>query len=460
MKKLANIRFLFVLIFVGTTISCVQDDDFDLPEITFEEPDVTVNSSIQFVKDYYAASGSETPVLISGENLVLEGYVVSSDKAGNLYKELIIQSHPENPEAGIAIQTQVQDLYTFFEPGRKVYVKLGGLYVGEDAGVIQLGGLFVNEGEELVGRLTPATFNEHVLRSVEVVEITPTTISIDEISNDQVNTLVKLENMQFLVNLLGESYGNTGNTFSVDRTLKNCETGATIVLRNSGFSNFKNQLLPEGNGSITAILSKFNEDYQLFIRDPEDVVFEGPRCDPETLCEGPSGGNFVVFSDDFESYGSFADAEAAGWINTNVNGGPTKFVLGSFDNDNYAQISGFDSGESEIITYLISPEINLENSTEEALTFDLEVAYANGEILTLLITENYTGDPTTTSWTELELNVPNTPSNGFGGFENVGNLNISCFDGTVRMAFLYEGSDPSATTRYHLDNIEVNGVEE
>src|SRR5699024_8466457 len=146
----------------------------------------------------------------------------------------------------------------------------------------------------------------------------------------------------------------------------------------------------------------------------------------ESLCEGPSGGSFVVFNEDFEEYATFSDAETAGWINTNRSGGATKFVIGSFDNDNYAQISGFESGESEIITYLVSPEINLDNSTEEALTFDLEVAYANGEILTLLITENFTGDVSTTSWTELDLTVPNTPSNGFGGFQNIGNLNISC----------------------------------
>ena len=42
-------------------------------------------------------------------------------------------------------------------------------------------------------------------------------------------------------------------------------------------------------------------------------------------------------------------------------------------------------------------------------------------------------------------------------FEPVGPVNISCVDGNAVIGFFYEGSDPSATTRYHVDNVVVTG---
>ena len=50
-------------------------------------------------------------------------------------------------------------------------------------------------------------------------------------------------------------------------------------MRNSGYSNFKDQLLPEGKGSVVAIFSNYYEDYQLYLRDTDDVKFTQPRCD-------------------------------------------------------------------------------------------------------------------------------------------------------------------------------------
>ena len=81
----------------------------------------------------------------------------------------------------------------------------------------------------------------------------------------------------------------------------------------------------------------------------------------------------------------------------------------------------------------------------------------NGTILTVFVSEDFTGDVTTATWTQIDANIPSGPSGTFGNFETVGPLNVSCVDGTVNYAFVYSGSDPSATTRYHLDNVEVTG---
>src|SRR5690606_21382507 len=120
-------------------------------------------------------------------------------------------------------------------------------------------------------------------RSNEKAEVIPQLVTIaaanDNNTNEAfLNTLVKFENLQFPDELAGiEHYGNPSNTYSVNRQLENCFE-ETIILRTSGFSDFKGLLLPEGNGSLTAILSRFNNDVQLFIRDIDDVDMSGERC--------------------------------------------------------------------------------------------------------------------------------------------------------------------------------------
>ena len=95
--------------------------------------------------------------------------------------------------------------------------------------------------------------------------------------------LVEIENVQFKTTEIGQAYGNIDNTATVNRVLEsfdsNCNLIDEVIVRNSGYSNFKNELLPEGKGSVVAIFSNYYEDYQLYLRDTDDVKFTQPRCD-------------------------------------------------------------------------------------------------------------------------------------------------------------------------------------
>ncbi|HET8838550.1 MAG TPA: DUF5689 domain-containing protein [Flavobacteriaceae bacterium] len=451
MKKIVN-KTVLSLIFLAFTFSgCVQDDDFDTPEITFEEPNLTVTNSIQDIKDIYLATDEDPtdfelppPVLIT-DSLIIEGYVISSDKTGNFYKELIIQSSPENPEAGISIQTDASDLYTFFEPGRKVYVSLKGLYVGEDGGVITIGDLYGAE----VGRMDNLEFEQHVFRSGETAEIVPTVITLDQVSDAKVNTLVTFENMQFPSGLVGEHYGNLDDTFTVNREVESCVTGQTIILRNSGFASFKNELLPEGQGSITAVLSKFNADYQLYIRDTEDINFDQPRCD-------------ALFEENFEEINITGPGEVIDlpeWTNVNVSGGEWKWDAREYSDNTYAQISAYNSNENPMHVWLITPGIDLSGLSNSAtFRFDSKDGHNNGEGLKVYVSTDFSGDVTAATWTELNVDIATGSTNGYAAeFTPSGNVDLSSYDGqTVYFGFEYLGSDNGITTTYQIDNIEVS----
>lgn len=268
-----------LLILVFLFISCVQGDDFDLPPVEFEEPQVTANFEISTIKDLYRGFQSVRIEAGTDSNteLWIEAYVVSSDESGNFYKTLIIQDSPKNSLHGISISTESTDLYTFYEPGRKIYFRVDGLFSGEYAGLPTIGLQGSGDGE--VQRISIEEFQNRIKRSTEIVELKPKIVTIDEITEDHLNTFIQLQNVQFTDEELGNSYAYLSGSYSANRDLENCNNASTIILRTSGFSDFKNLPLPEGNGTINAIVSIFNSTMQLFIREPDDVNFTQARCE-------------------------------------------------------------------------------------------------------------------------------------------------------------------------------------
>jgi len=276
MKKIMNFKYLSFLLLIAIAFSsCVQDDDFTIPPINSKEPNITVNSSIQLVKDTYRGFEPLEVAPNASQPVYIEGYVVSSDEFGNFFKTLIIQDKSENPTAGIAISTERTDVYTFFEPGRKVYFRVDGLFSGKFANLPTLG---TQNGAD-VGRISVEEFDDRIVRSLQVDTLVPTIVSISEAltNNALLNTFIQIQDVQFPDDELGKPYGNSNNTFSVNRTVQNCDD-QEITLRNSGFSDFKDFILPSGKGTIDAVLGIFNTTKQIFIRNPRDVNFTGERC--------------------------------------------------------------------------------------------------------------------------------------------------------------------------------------
>ncbi|WP_310993001.1 DUF5689 domain-containing protein [Aequorivita marina] len=460
MKHISNIKLTGFLFFIGILIvSCVHDDDYAIPEINVEEPNIDVNTNLVAVKDIYR--GYEPKIIEAGDGsnrpLYLEAYVVSNDETGNFYKSLVIQDAPQNPTAGVALSTEATNLYTKYEPGRKIYFRVDGLYIGEYAGLPTIG---IQDGDE-VGRINIEDFESRIFRSTEKVEIVPSTVEISEVNDpdtnpELLNTLIKLENVQFPDGLAGVAhYGNPSNTYSVNRQLENCEA-ETIMLRTSGYSDYKGLLLPEGNGSLIAVLSRFNNDMQLFIRDIDDVEMNGERCN-----QGGTGSILELpFLQDFEGHNSGTDipVDIEGWTNVNVNGGATVYEVLEFNLNNYAQVTARSSGENPCEVWMVTPGLILPANSAPILTFDTNDGYYNGDGLMLKLTTNFTGDVTTTDWTSLNAIISTGHTDGYGPeFTFSGPINLSAYVGeTVHIAFQYLGSSSGGTnTTYQIDNISV-----
>jgi hypothetical protein len=264
---------LYLLIFLF--ISCVKDGDFETPNVDCTEPQLVATTTIQQVKEMYTFGGAK----IIETDVIIEGYVVSSDKSGNIYKSISIQDKPENPTAAIKISINQTNIYTKYNVGRKIYLKLKGLAVGYSFGSVQIG---VATGTGLEGILG-SELDKYILRTCEVAEIIPKKVSISDLNKSMLEMLIEIENVQFKSGDLGKAYGNADNTETVNRVLESVDNSCNIldevILRNSGFASFKNNVLPEGKGSIVAIFSNYYDDFQLYLRDTDDVKFTTARCD-------------------------------------------------------------------------------------------------------------------------------------------------------------------------------------
>ncbi|MFD1094389.1 DUF5689 domain-containing protein [Salegentibacter chungangensis] len=443
--------------------SCVQTDDFDLPELQGEELTISGDTTnIAAVKSLFNFETGEM-YYFRETGLYVPGYVVSSDEGGNFYKELILQDKPASPTAGIQLLVDDNSLYETYNFGRKIYIKLDGLILGYNNGVLQLGKQ--NRGD--VVAIPGALVDEHIIRTAEVAEVKPLDLEVTEIKETHKNLFVKLNNVQFNRNLIR---ANNRFTFAGDasidqydgeRMLESCETGATTILSTSTYSGFKSLLLPQGSGSIEGVLTRnFYDDYfVLSVNSPAALQMNNGRCDPEYLDCGSTSeeGSIVLFEENFTNITTPARILATGWKNINVNGGAKLFEPGNSNSNRHLRISAYNTQETPLEVWLVSPAIDLGKTTGEVLSFDLKSGYDNSTILRVYATTNFTGNVATTNWMLLDARIPVGPSGGYIDFYKTSNIDVSCLEGELHFAFRYLGGAPDKTTTYDLDNVRVTG---
>lgn len=446
MKRYVNsiLITLFISCISGGFIACVNDDDYSIPVFEMEEPDVLVNFTIANV----IAMITDAPTKVESDTpLYLEAYVVSSDEAGNFHKNLVIQDAAENPTAGISIATHATDMYAFFEPGRKVYIRVDGLYVGHFHGLPSLGA----NGVENIDRMNIEEFDERVLRSTITKEIIPTEITINQIKDAHINTLIQLNEVEFPAEYSGLPYAVVDSGFGEDRIVQDCFDNK-IIMRNGGYADFRGDIMPEGNGTLVSVLSVFYETYQLFIRDTDDVQFNEERC--ALPIEGG-----MPFKEDFTNHpaGYGSQVNLQGWMNINVNGGDGYYEVREFSNNKYVQISAYGSNEDPFEVWLITPGVTLDK-INPILIFDSKDGHYNGDTLTIHLSTDFEEDIDSATWIDItdQANIPTGHTNWEESFTSSGEIDLSDFvDQEVFIGFRYLGADFIKATTYQLDNIEI-----
>lgn len=239
-------------------------------------PDIVSNISIKDIKARYT---SGAPVLIA-DDAVIEGVVSCDDRSGNYYQQIALQ----DSTGGVLLRLAGNNLFNNYPVGRKLFVKLKGLYLGQYNGTLQFGGgvdsAFISQGG--VTLLAANLHDQHIVKGALNQPLTPKVVTVSQLTttlqDKYVSTLIKLVGYEFSSADRSKNYADDG--FSGNRIIQDCSnlSANKITLRTSNYSNFATLPVPQGNGEIIAVYSYFGSTKQLTIRDTTDVRFTNPRC--------------------------------------------------------------------------------------------------------------------------------------------------------------------------------------
>ena len=158
-------------------------------------------TTIQALKAMYKSPGVE----ITG-NVWIKGQVISSDRTGNIYRELYIQ----DGTGGIDVKVGKSSLYSDYKLGQWVYVRCSSLTLGSYNGMPQLGmepdDTSTNEYETSYIDLQ-AIINEHVFKGAYDTPVAPQVVTEDQIKT-AIKTGYKYELWGKYVMVKGLKYSN------------------------------------------------------------------------------------------------------------------------------------------------------------------------------------------------------------------------------------------------------------
>lgn len=450
MKTTKFFKLVWLFVLALTFNACFDDGDYKIPLVEIQDPNLKVTNTVQSVLDMYSKSVVDFNTL--GSNLVIEGYVVSSDESGNIYKTINIQDKPENPTAAVKLAVDATDLYTFYEVGRKVYVKLNGLALHNSNGVLEIGQL---KGTS-VERIASTEYKKHIIRSSKVAEIKPLVIkSIKDITDANVSMLIQLDSMHSVNKDI--TYANIDNTYSVNRKLENCNQ-EEIMMRNSGFASFKAHQIPNKAGNIVAVLGKYQKNYQLFIRDTNDVNFkEGYDCSDNSGSGSTVGSKTVTeLNETFDDGVKGKEITIDGWYLEKTQG-DRNWSNNESKGNKYAQISGYNAKKSKIEGWLVTPGLDLTKAENKNFTFESATGYSKGETLEVFISSDFGSKGVTkATWKPLKVKLADKKSSGYSSFLSSGDIDLTTYNGIVHIAFKYTGNNTNQTGTWQVDNVKFN----
>lgn len=456
-NKLIKCCFGFIAL-LGTLISCVEDSQYDTPTIknpNCDNPNLVATTTLEVIKRL-ASESMSVPIHRFTSDDIIEGYVVSSDKAGNIFKQVYIQDKPENPRFAVVIKIDEYDTNVKFQVGSKIFVKLKGLAVTNNYGSIEIG---IGNGSDIENIPSEIVRKQILNACVPIATIVPKKLLIAQLSKEYLGMLVEIENIRLKKSDEGFSYAGTtysGYSRNFETVDNNCFLNGSIILRTSKYADFALTPIPKGQGSIVAILSEYSGTYQLFIRNTNDVKLNNPVCVaplPVTLIDE----NFEKYSLDngYTVSGQYPLA-LTGWTNYST-AGTVKWVLDKLSTNAFAMFQALSSPTGDYIGWLITPQINMDLQINESLTFNIQkltVAGSQTE-LELVYSSNWDGTElgiNTATWNTLPLTYPAATSTN-----TLNTFNLSQITGKVYFAFKYNGNATNRT-KWRVDDIKLNGM--
>lgn len=443
MKKIKFIALAFLALTLG---SCMGDGYAD-PDLTEKVPASPWGNNSLREKNVISIADLKTQfaTVINSDNgykqiekdMMIKAVVTGNDVSGNIYNQVSVK----DASGAIIIAINGSGLSGYLPVGQEILVNLKGLYVGSYKKLPQIGGVNtkLSDGSLGMGKIERAIWNEH-FKILNPGEADASTVVPEEFDLTKLTDAAYMDaNVGKLMTLKKVKFAsaNGTNVWAPDDTntsleLIDAETGkkissSNLVVRNSGYSKFANEVVPQGVFDITGIFTRYNNTWQIVLRNTDDLksVVLAYISEPFDASQGNFTIDNIKLADGVEFVWKWASAaygmKASGYVN---------------------------GSKQELQSRLKSPAIDLKSAKSAKLMFDQAINYASDikqECKVQISTDGKT-------WTDLD--VQGYPAgNSWDFVSSTADLTKYCGK-TIYIGFLYS-STPTGAPTWEVKNFAV-----
>lgn len=443
MKKIKFIALAFLALTLG---SCMGDGYAD-PDLTEKVPAAPYGNNSLREKNVISIADLKTQfaTIINSDNgykliekdMMIKAVVTGNDVSGNIYNQVSVQ----DASGAIIIAINGSGLSGYLPVGQEILVSLKGFYIGSYKKLPQIGGVNtkLSDGSLGMGKIERAIWNEH-FKILNPGEADASTVVPEEFDLTKLTDAAYMDaNVGKLMTLKKVKFAsaNGTNVWAPDDTntsleLIDAETGKRInknnlVVRNSGYSKFANEVVPQGVFDITGIFTRYNNTWQIVLRSTDDLksVVLAYLSEPFDASQGNFTIDNIKLADGVEFVWKWASAaygmKASGYVN---------------------------GSKQELQSRLKSPAIDLKSAKSAKLMFDQAINFASDmkqECKVQISTDGKT-------WTDLDVQGYPT-ENSWTFVSSTADLTKYCGK-TIYIGFLYSSSPTSAPT-WEVKNFAV-----
>ena len=295
--------YLSLMLLLVFTAAC--NDEFDQPPMVIPTAEHTPNMTIAEFKAKYWQDAVNYIDTVK-EDIVIHGWVTSSDESGNIYKSLYIM---DESGAGINISINQNSLYNNYRLGQEIVIPMKDYFVGKYNGQQQLGyPAWYASGSVWEATFLPQAMWESMvelngLPNLSKIDTLDVSIS-DFQGKTDAETLLKYQGRLVRINGVHFTEANGKTTYAeasatTNRTIAD-EDGNQLIVRNSNYADFRADTLPEGDVDVVGLLSFYatrqnsSGTWQFYLRDAHDVIGgggKGTHSNPYTTVEAVEAQN-------------------------------------------------------------------------------------------------------------------------------------------------------------------------
>lgn len=443
MKKIKFIALAFLALTLG---SCMGDGYAD-PDLTEKVPaspwgnnslrEKNVISIADLKTQFATIINSDNGYKLIEKDMMIKAVVTGNDVSGNIYNQVSVQ----DASGAIIIAINGSGLSGYLPVGQEILVNLKGLYIGSYKKLPQIGGVNtkLSDGSLGMGKIERAIWNQH-FKILNPGEADASTVVPEEFDLTKLTDAAYMEaNVGKLMTLKKVKFAsaNGTNVWAPDDTntsleLIDAETGKRInknnlVVRNSGYSKFANEVVPQGVFDITGIFTRYNNTWQIVLRNTDDLksVVLAYLSEPFDASQGNFTIDNLKLADGVEFVWKWASAaygmKASGYVN---------------------------GSKQELQSRLKSPAIDLKSAKSAKLMFDQAINFASDmkqECKVQISTDGKT-------WTDLDVQGYPT-ENSWTFVSSTADLTKYCGK-TIYIGFLYS-STPTGAPTWEVKNFVV-----